>query len=108
MSYSSLKEKINTSLRKTLKKGLSAAGQENHVTIMLGRPSKEMSRTFQEIRDRKVQNIGTINYASAIKRRVCITEINMKHYQKAKSVWVLEVKTKAQCYTTTTTKPTNV
>lgn len=52
--------------------------------------------------------MGTTNYASAIKRRVCITEINMKHYQKAKSMWVSEEKTKAQCYTTTTTKPTNV
>lgn len=73
---------------------------------MWDRPSKEMSRTLQEIRDRKVRSTGTTNYASAIKRTVCITEINMKHHQKAKSVWVLEEKTKAQCYTTT--KPTNV
>lgn len=54
LSYSSLKGKINTSLRKTPKKGLSIAGQENNVNIMVDRSRKEMSRTSQEIRDRKV------------------------------------------------------
>lgn len=52
--YSSLKVRINRRLRETLKKGQSAVGPENHVNIMLDRPSEEMSRTSQEIRERKV------------------------------------------------------
>lgn len=102
----SLKERINQSLRETLKKGQWAVGQENHVNIMLDRPSEEMSSTLQEIRERKVWSTGTTNYASTIERTVCITEIKMKHYQKVKSAWVLLEKTKAQCYPTTTTTKT--
>lgn len=52
---------------------------------MLDRPSKGMSRTLEEIRERKVRRPGTTNYAFTIERTVCVTETKMKHYQKAKS-----------------------
>lgn len=67
--------------------------------------SEETSRNLQEITEGKVQSAGTTSDAFAIERTVCITEIKMRHQQKAESAWVLEAKTKAQCYTTTTTKP---
>lgn len=64
--YSSWKGRISRSWRSILKKGQSAARQENSINIMQERASKEMSRTFQENRKRKVWNTGTRNCTSAV------------------------------------------
>lgn len=85
--YSSWKGRISKSWREILKKGQPAVRQENSTNIMQERASKEMSRTFQENRKRKVWNTGTRNCIFAVERAVCIPEIKRKHYQKSKSTW---------------------